>query len=263
MPSVYVSWGGTCTDHDTQTALVTDLATIAAASEARIRDKAPERPEILVKTAAMRGEGKLDLPAVRTWNRAVRGDILVGPGVAADPAGAVEEASRLGAEQVMTGADYGLIRVESLRLFGLDFRLFDPRGLYPNEDRVSFVFLGCPELPALDGRIARVIDHAEAQLYDADAIRSADWVVTAPDIHLRYYLEEWSTQLLAWVKYFFVPDLGYWRGQTLAGWDEAREGYDRAVASSSRDLVRRVALGPLLDGFEAEAEMWIARMAGW
>lgn len=263
MPSVYVSWGGTCTDRDTQAALVTDLATIAAASEARIRDKAPERPDFLVKIAAMKGEGEVVIPPVRTWNRAVRGDVLVGPGVAADPAGAVEEASRLGAERVPTGADHGLLRVESLRLFGLDFCLFDPRGLYPNENRVSFVFLGCPELPAFDGRIARVIDHAEAQLYQAAAIRAADWVVTAADIHLRYYLEEWSTQFLAWVKYFFVPDLRYWRGESFAGWDEARAEYDRAVAASSRDQARRVALGPLLDGFAAEAEIWIAKLAGW
>jgi hypothetical protein len=263
MPSVCVSWGATCTSPDVQAGLLADLAIVAARSAARLRGPAPKRPDVLVKMTALRGEGEPELPAVRTWEETVRGQILIGPGLAADPAHAVDEASRLGAPLVATGEGRGLLRLESAHLFGLDFRLFDPRALYPHEDRLSFVFLGCPELPAFDGRIAWVLDHAEAQLYDADAIRAADRVVVSPEIHFRYYLEQWTDQLLALVKYFFIPGLTYWRGETLPGWDEARARYDQAVGCSPRGEAKGRALGVILEWFEREADEWISKMGTW
>ncbi len=79
-------------------------------------------------------------------------------------------------------------------------------------------------------------------------IRSADWYVCTPNIHLRYYLEEWSDILLIWVKYFLVSDLHYSRYQALANFEatrdtirqqcelhggEIREGFHPSVVSGS------------------------------
>jgi hypothetical protein len=87
--------------------------------------------------------------------------------------------------------------------------------------------------------------------------------VTCPSLHLRYYLEDWTDQIFAWVKYFFIPDLTYWRWETLPGWDEARARFDEAVGFSSRDEIKRRAFGLLLDWFEREADRWISKMAAW
>jgi hypothetical protein len=149
-----VDWEGTCTVREVQAELLGDLATLAERSAARLQGPPPKRPDFLEKMNAMRNEGVPEPPAVIAYDETIRGQILVAPDLAADPARAVDEANRLGVLLVPTGEGCGLLRIESAHLFGLDFRLFDPRGSYRHYDRFSFVFLGCPELPTFDGRIA-------------------------------------------------------------------------------------------------------------
>jgi hypothetical protein len=40
------------------------------------------------------------------------------------------------------------LRLPRLGLYGMDFRLFDPRNLYPHADRMSFIFLHSTDLPS-------------------------------------------------------------------------------------------------------------------
>ena len=55
---------------------------------------------------------------------------------------------------------------------------------------MSFVFLESRELPALDGCLAQLENREQCRSYASEVIRAADWYVSAPNIHLRYYLEE-------------------------------------------------------------------------
>jgi len=51
-----------------------------------------------------------------------------------------------------------VLLLHELGVRGIDFRVFDPRVLYPSEDRFSFVFLESKEAPFLDGLIAAIDD---------------------------------------------------------------------------------------------------------
>jgi hypothetical protein len=140
---------------------------------------------------------------------------------------------------------------------GLEFTLFDPRRLYPDDSRVSFVFARSAACPALDGQLVLVEDGAACVEYVGTPVAGADWYLTRPHIHQRYFAERWMDLLMAWVKRFHVPELGWWRHDTLTGWEE----FVALAAGRDDATTRQAALESLVVLFRQEVERW-SRMAG-
>ena len=102
-------------------------------------------------------------------------------------------------------ADKNLFLVRDLSFYGLKFVLFDPRRfnstlMMAHSYDASFVFLRSDN-PNLDGLMVEVI-----HLSDEDSRKStADILISNPELDLRYYLEGWMRNLLAWVRRFCLP----------------------------------------------------------
>ena len=127
---------------------------------------------------------------------------------------------------------------------------------------MRFVFLDCPNLPALDGRVAQVDDHDECSLYYSEVLKSADWALSYPGIHLRYFLEDWTDRLLSWIKHFFVPDLQYWHWEDLHGWEKHCRRLMQACEEAGPNQARQDTFQDLLDDFSREAEKWAVTILG-
>src|SRR5258708_974149 len=207
MGSVYVTWNGRCASADTRQALLLRIGELAELSHAQF-----------------------DVPRkVRSFDATIEGTVLIDPSLLEDtelarpaevhaPGGLeLKIAGPLGVQKPKGPAEF--LRVSQVRLEGLEFRLYDGRGLYPGEDRVSFVFAFFDEYPGLDGSLVYVEDREQCSLYNNDAIRQADLLLCGPTIHLRYYCEEWIDYLLAWTKHFYVPGLTWWRYQPMSGYE--------------------------------------------
>jgi hypothetical protein len=100
-------------------------------------------------------------------------------------------------------------------LWGIEFRL---PTIYQHEDRVSFVFLLCAN-PALNGLIVQVEGNQQCQQFQSEVVRKADWFLHDSSIHLRYRFEEWADFLLGWIKHFYIPNLRYWRYDSLPNYE--------------------------------------------
>src|SRR5262249_15697435 len=62
--------------------------------------------------------------------------------------------SEPGCLNLSSSADQWCVLLKRLRLDGIDFRLYDYRNLYPQANRMSFVFIESPEVPSLNGCLA-------------------------------------------------------------------------------------------------------------
>ena len=140
-------------------------------------------------------------------------------------------------------------------LDGLGFRLYDGRGLYPGADRISFVFASFEEYPDLDGSLVYVEEEEQCRQYGDEEIRTAQAFLDSPNIHLRYYYEEWMDNFLGWVKHFFITDLAYWRCEPNSGYqrfhdlprdDKTRDEFWESLKTSFQDEV---------EGKASEAQM--------
>jgi hypothetical protein len=253
---------------DVQDELTEYMTALSHECRARLEGPALKRPLFLEKIVEVESASVPDMQPVIVYDGTIDGDILVDGDLAADRSIARRDATQLGVPWISAGGDdpsqdAGFFQLGAVALRGIDFRLFDPRGIYPCENRMSFVFLRCPEIPPFDGRIATISDHSRSQIYRHDAIKSADWFVTTPSLHLRYYLEEWTDYLFAWVKYFFIRDFTYWRYENLPDYEKASTLYDQVVASDGKDAAKRRVFEQLLEWFNKDADDWTARMATW
>lgn len=146
-------------------------------------------------------------PPIKTFDQTVQGNILVSRELFPAPPSSPNTIDKY-------------LALRSVRLYGLEFRLYDPRDFYAGEDRVSFVFC-VDDDPQLDGVMVYVEDRQECRKYQDDNIQLADHFLRTPNVHLRYYLEEWLDKLLGWVKYHYVENLRYWRHEEL--WDNREQ----------------------------------------
>ena len=130
-----------------------------------------------------------------------------------------QEAEYLVCESVFTGrvptsklnkVDNGIYLAKKLSLYGVEFPLFDPRFLNPpffmgTNDRMSFVFTRSCE-PELDGLLAQTFpvnnQHVLCGL--------CSQVLDTPALGVRDGRVAWMSELLGWVKHFFIPNLNYW-----------------------------------------------------
>jgi hypothetical protein len=148
------------------------------------------------------------------------------------------------------------VLIESAFVSGINFRLYG-HSLFPGEDRLSFVFLRCPEAAFINNRIVAVFHKTEYPgLINFDRLREANWYVTAPELHLRYYLETWTDFLFSWVKFFFIPDFMWWRYEQLSGYDQYRVEFENLQARWGARVATTAGFDLLLEDFIAEAGQW-------
>jgi hypothetical protein len=144
------------------------------------------------------------------------------------------------------------VRLCGASIYGINFKLFGVG--YPGEDRVSFAFLRCPDALFLDGRIVEVFHRtASPGLIRFETIHQADWYARAPEIHLRYYLEEWFDHLFSWVKCFFSPNFHWWRHDSLPNYDRYLAEFEELQAKVGSSIARSASFDDIMRAFVAEA----------
>jgi len=211
--SVIVSWHGTIAGGTRQAEWIASVREVANWHEVRWNAVDERNERCLGPLARMRGAPDLPArPALRWFDEELTGRILVDPDVVGDAAVFRTEAARCGLaldEVEIQGRIHVLLPLKRLEVRGVDFRAFDLRGLYPSEERLSFVLLRSSEAPFLNGRIAALDERAFNRKAYAPPVANADWYVQSPSVHLRDYGEEWTAEFLAWLRYFFAPDFHY------------------------------------------------------
>ena len=235
MGSVYVRWTGRCLDEGVR---------------GQLRDKLREFAQLSYPYFD-------EFPGFENFYGPLQGRILISPSLlegtnlqlpseAHVPGGLeLRAAGPLGPPKPMPPNKF--LTAGHVFLDGVEFRLYDGRRLYPGADRVSFVFASFEEYPALDGSLVYVETEEQCRQYRSDEIRTAQAFLDSPNIHLRYYYEEWMDNFLGWVKHFFIPDLAYWRY-------EPNSGYERFQNLPRDDKARDEFWEVLKDSFRAEVE---------
>ncbi len=153
------------------------------------------------------------------------------------------------------------VRIDGASIYGINFKIFGVGyPWYPGEDRVSFVFLHCPQVFFLDGRLVDIFHRMETPgLINFDTVKEVDWYVRAPEVHLRYYLEDWFDHFLSWVKFFFVPNFHWWRHESLPSYDRHRSEFEKLQAKVGSSAAKSAIFDNILDAFVAEASPPSAR----
>jgi hypothetical protein len=261
MSSVIVSWKGLCTDLDKQKELLSFINRIAEINSEYLNDE-PKVPKISRMLSAMRWQGLRERDDTEFIEITVTGRIIVHSDVLADRTEFANSVLRLGLPLHSNANERQLVTcVEVASLCGTSFQLFDPRRLYPGSDRLNFVFVRCPSAPFLDGSLVSVRTGADLVEASWDVLRTADWYLECPYIHLRYVLEDWSLMLLSWVKYFFIPDLHWYSYEELQGYEMMKAGFDEQASRVGSDRAKLASFSLLLDAFREEANRWTQTFA--
>jgi hypothetical protein len=250
MPSVGVSWSGSCPERAVREALVRRLEPIAALSHGYF-DEPPDvaffdahvQGRVVVSDRVIGGCGEAE-PIPEEEDRGHAPDVDLGLGASLDT------------PITINGAFYSIPFAD---LHGITFRLYDGRGLYPAEDLLSFVFATFPGDSAPFGRMVEVRPADQQARATRPTIRDATYCLLHPSIHLRYYCETWVNLLLGTIKYFLIPDL-YWRAwEDCPGYPELQALYERTNDGRLADLgfdgtLEDFAFGALGAGLRAEVE---------
>lgn len=252
MGSVVVKWSGQCANLQAQQDLTRRLEELAELSHSYFDVPPPikvfDHPieGNVIMSGALRDVDGADSRLVKVRKRPAETASATGDFSAVE----LRLAGPLQPKRIRVDED--LFRVDKIKLYGIEFRLYDGRQLYPDDDRVSFAFLRVDDCPELDGRIVYVEDHEQCQYADHEIVRSADWYLTTPHIHLRYYCEEWLDILLGLVKYFYVPDLDFWRYKYLPGYEELT----KVLEETPREDLKEIAFDTLKEQFQQRVEAW-------
>lgn len=265
MPSVSVVWKGNCHDADTRYRLLGHLHRLASRSDEFLRLRQPRRPHVLNVMNEQRGGAERLRPNIETIDEQASGTILVSGFVSPQPEQLIANVRAAGVRIVENpeGQNAPLIALKRARLRGLDFKLFDPRGLYPGADRMSFVFLECEEHPFLDGWLVEIANAEDCAASGAEALRDADFYLCAPSVHLRYYLEDWTDCLFSWIKFFFIGDFWWHRWEEMQGFADYRQVFEDLQADRGVELAEEATFDAVLATFAQHAEHWIGEVEGW
>jgi len=265
MASVAVVWKGNCHDPRTRYRLLGHLHRLAARSHEYLHLRQPEWPQILDGMKQQHGGTLRTRANIETIDQEISGTILIASFISPHPEALLAGAREAGLTLIEDPEAKGppLIAIESARLRGLDFKLFDPRGLYPGADRMSFVFLECPEHPFLDGRLVEIATSEDCVASGAATLRDADLYLCAPSIHLRYYLEDWTDCLFSWIKFFFIGDFQWHRWEELEGYADYRQVFQDLQADRGSEAAEEAAFDAVLGTFSQHAEHWIGEVEGW
>ncbi len=265
MPSVIVAWKGSCRDTKIRKRLLGHLHRLASQSDDYLRLNQPERPVFLNLVNEQREQGLRARANVETVDRPLSGPVLISSFISASPEALVSGAREAGLTVIdrQDGRHAPLIAIDQGRLSGLDFKLFDPRGIYPGEDRMSFVFLECPEHPFLDGRLVEVATMEDCPAGEGERLPPAAAYLVSPSIHLRYYLEDWTDCLFSWVKFFFIGDFWWHRWEEMQGYADYRGVFQTIQEERGGETAEEATFDAVLGTFSQHAEHWIDEVEGW
>lgn len=256
MGSVKAHWSGHCTDPDIQKKLCHKLQTIAELSHSYFKDPEP----------------------IKYFDQEIEGNILIGRSLIDNELKCrnIKKIKHTYTEKIdketlrllnaifstsdkpekITSVFY---TIKKARLYGIEFLLFDPRGR-DVDDRISFVFLQVDDCNELNGKIVLVEDREECQKYSNKKIQESDWYLTSPCLHLRYFCEKWVDHLMSWIKYFYIPNLHYWRYEDLPGYEEFSNSIDQNnMIEFDFEKMSRQVLDSLKKELREEIRNWIER----
>jgi hypothetical protein len=265
MSSVSVVWKGNCRDPRARVRLLGHMHRLAARSDAFLRLRQPQRPRILDQMNAQRGEAPRFRPNIETVDDETTGTVLVSSFVGHNHSALIATARAAGVELIENpeAENAPLLALERARLRGLDFKLFDPRGLHPGADRMSFVFLEVPEHPFLDGRLVEIVTGEDCAASGSSVLHGADLYLCAPSVHLRYYLEDWTDCLFSWIKFFFIGDLWWHRREEMQGYADYRQVFEDLQTDRGAEPAEEAAFDAVLATFDQHAEHLIGEVEGW
>ena len=268
MPSVEARWTGSCPDRQKQDELSGYLKVLAEISHGYWAEH--PAPIAGINRAMHRAAGIAPLtgPTWREFDIPVEGRIVVSGDVVRRGTGDATESNADLAKRIreaglpvftMGNSPICQTSVTGCRLKGVDMVVFDPRRLYPGNDRLSLVFLSETGCPLLDNMTVEVYERgvfASTPERDRDGV---DCYLSAPTLHLRYMHEAFLDCLMAWIKWHFVDDLCYWRNED---WPDA-ELYNSWLATTAEHQgepdARDAVFSRLCDEFVVECDTWIDR----
>lgn len=260
MPSVDVYWSGQCPNPDIQEKLCRNLKSLAELSHSYFKEKEP------IKYFDCEIEGNILIEGSlvdRNLNKKLKCE-----GIRKIVHRYTEKRDRevdklldviFGTTTKPKKIKETFYSVNKARLYGIEFLLYDPRGR-DYGDRVSFVFLRLDSCAELNGRLVYVEDHDECKCYRSKKIKESDWYLTDPYVHLRYFCEEWMDRLISWVKYFYVPNLHYWRYGDLPGYEDFSKSIDQNnIGEFNLEKMAKQILNSLKSELREEIRAWIER----
>lgn len=237
MSVVEIVWKGNCRSPEARYRLLGYLHRLAVRSDDYLRMR--ERPPLSVA-----GEAEVQPPRnIEVFDDVITGPILVSSSIGPHPDTLIARAleADLKVESAEDGSASSVV-LERVRLRGLDFKLFDPRGRYPDHDRMSFVFLECPEHHFLDGRLVEV-------RATGDEIH-----LSGPRLQLDSYLEEWTDCLFAWIRFFLMGDFWWCRREELQGYADYRSVFEELQTSRGSMEAEDATFDAVLSTFSQHAE---------
>lgn len=245
MSSVTVVWKGNCRSTDARARLLDCLHRLARLSDGYLRPT--ERPHLTVvgEEDALPRAKRCKRPNIELIDETRQGEILVSSDITDHPETLLARASEAGLP-IRTGKDGHTkhIVLDAVRLHGIDFRLFDPRGLYPHDDRMSFVFIESPEHHFLDGRLVKITEEYGTT------------VLSCPSLRLKSYLEDWTDCLFSWVRFFLMGDLWWARHEDLQGYHDYRGVFEIVQTTRGSAEAEDATFDAVLSTFTQHAEHW-------
>jgi hypothetical protein len=126
---------------------------------------------------------------------------------------------------------------------------------------MSFVFLESAAISLLlNGVMVLVHDRDRCAISPNEMVRSADWYIECPFVHLRYYLEEWLADFLTWMQCFFAPGLTYFHRDEWCDRHEYRCGLEQSRSEMGEAEARKQSFTALMRRFTTEANEWTRDM---
>lgn len=244
MSSVDVVWKGHCRNPEARYRLLGYLHRLARISDTYLRQDG--RPYL---TLVGEGREAPPRPNIEIFDEILQGPVLVSSAIGPHPERLVARAREAGLEVIDAepgGAD--VIVLDAVRLRGIEFKLFDPRGLHPDIDRMSFVFLECPEHHFLDGRLVQVA-------------RGDVVYLSSPSIRLCSYLEDWTDCLFAWTRFFLMGDFWWQRREELQGYADYRGVFEELQTARGSAEAEDATFDAVLSTFSQHAEHGIGEVA--
>ena len=236
MSSVNVVWKGNCRSIEARTRLLNYLLRLARLSDGYLRPK--DRPFLTVV-----GEGSVPPRAnVDLVDETRQGEILVCSDITDHPETLLARAREAGLPVRDRSDGCRHIVLDAVRLHGIDFRLFDPKGLYPDNDRMSFVFIECPQHHFIDGRLVKVAEEEGAI------------VLSCPSLQLKFYLEDWTDCLFSWMRFFLMGDLWWHRHEELQGYQDYRDVFEAVQTTRGSAEAEEATFDAVLSTFTQHAE---------
>lgn len=239
MSSVHVVWKGHSRTKEERTRLLDSLQRLARLSDGYLRPG--DRPVLTVV-----GQGPVPPRAnIERIDETRRGKILIATDITAHKDTLLARAREAGipVRPAHSGHADHLV-LDEVRLQGIDFQLFDPRGLYPDNDRMSFVFIDSPEHHFIDGRLVAISEEDGATL------------LSCPSLQLKSYLEDWTDCLFSWIRFFRMGDLWWYRHEELQGYHDYRGVFEAVQTARGGAEAEEATFDAVLSTFMQHAEHW-------